>query len=93
MGWASGTYTAEIFADLILEYVPKDKILKEARKALSHLTDMDWDCINEVNLFLLVDMIDNKDEYLEFHNGESEYLKELKELKLKLNQYRNLKKG
>lgn len=64
MGWSSGTDIAEAFEALILKYVPKDKIIEEATKALEILEDQDWDCQDEVPLFdYLVDkrMLEDSD--------------------------------
>ena len=39
----------------MVKHVPKDKLLKETEKVLRELTDQDWDCVNEVELFDFVD--------------------------------------
>lgn len=51
MGWASGTEIAAVIEELLLKYVPKNKLKKEAKKILETLTDMDWDCVEEVEIF------------------------------------------
>jgi hypothetical protein len=57
MGWASGTDIAEVIAKILLKYVPKNKLKQEAKKALNALEEMDWDCVEEVELFDYINLL------------------------------------
>ena len=84
MGWSSGTNIAQEFEDIILKYVPKKEQKKVAKSVLKLLESQDWDCISEVDIFYLIDLIENKADYYYDVDGYDDYRKELREVKAKL---------
>ena len=79
MGWSSGSELAEVIEKVILKYVPKKDIFKATKPILESLKNMDWDCIEEVELFYYVDLLENKSDYSDF----DDYQQEVKKLSKK----------
>ena len=73
---------AEVIAQLLLKYVPKDKLKKEAKRCLGALEDMDWDCQDEVELFdylQKLEMMKDKNDYEDYEiEGFEENIKKYK---------------
>lgn len=50
MGWCSGSEIAKVFEKIILK-LPKKERIKAVKSAYDQLTEMDWDCVNDVPMF------------------------------------------
>ncbi len=85
MGWSSGTNIAILIEDIILEYVPKEKRIEVAKKALTVLEYQDWDCQEEVGIFELLQLQrDIKESWID-KEVKKEYKKRIKELEKNFN--------
>jgi hypothetical protein len=80
MGWCSGSVIADKIEDLIMQYVPKDEWLKVTTETLNVLRGMDWDSVEEVDLFYWA-MLENmkKDSPKYWDEDDEQQLQELRE--------------
>jgi len=87
MGWSSGTEIAVEIEELLLKYVPTDKLEEAAEKMLKALSAMDWDCQDEVEIF---DYLNKKDMLDCMVNRESDYYSddEIEAVKVDLKKYK-----
>jgi hypothetical protein len=60
MGWCSATGLFDTTLDLVLKYIPEDKVEEVVKGLYQMYKDGDWDCEDETDYFHLIDPIRRK---------------------------------